>query len=1006
MNPRAEQVFFTASSLSSQAERAAYLREACAGDPALLREVEARLQAREQTRTPAALTGDSSETATVAVGSPGPRTEQPGDRIGRYKLLQQIGEGGCGVVYMAEQEEPVRRRVALKIIKLGMDTRRVVARFEAERQALALMDHPHIAKVLDAGATDSGRPFFVMELVRGVRITEYCDQQKLGTRERLELFMLLCQAIQHAHQKGVIHRDIKPSNVLVALHDGKALPMVIDFGIAKATQQQLTDKTLFTEYHQLIGTPAYMSPEQAEAGGLDIDTRSDIYSLGVLLYELLTGRTPFDPEQWREGGLQEFRRHMREEEPPRPSTRLSTMTDGDLTSVARHRHAEPQRLTSQVRGELDWIVMKSIEKDRARRYESASALAEDIQRFLRHEPVSAAAPGAWYRFKKFARRHQGALAASGAIAALLVAGVVVSAWQAARATRARRAADHAARKSEQVAAFLTDMLQSVGPAVALGRDTRLLLEVVDKAAARVGRDLKDQPEVEAELRDTIGRTYYDLGDLAKAEPMLREALRLGKAAFRPDSPRTAGILNNLATTLQAAGNLKEAEALQREALAIYRQRYGGTNDLTATALNNLAGVLWAAQQLPDAEALYRQALGLYRELLGPTNAPVATVLNNLGSVLQARGDLVQAEQLYRNALVIRQQLHPEPHPDVMNSLNNLGNALFAGGDTDGARTQLDAGVAMSRALYPEAHPQAASARYNLANVLLAGGDLDGAESRHREALAMRQKLFGESHADVAGSLHGVARVMQARGDVEGAEPLLRKALAIDHERLGEPHPQSLACRRALAQSLARRGRWREAAVELTRLTELAPADHWNWFLLAPALVEQGDPEVYRRWRRDLFARFGQTNDPIVAERIAKAGLLLPAAGAELETATRLATKALEAAGPHPFAAYFELARGLAEYRQGRPAAAVDWLRKCQSHGDTPPNIETPARLLLAMAEAKSAQGAGARDALRAAIAQAEAASPRLDARDLGPNWQDAAIARILIEEAKRLAQAP
>src|ERR1043166_6415408 len=333
--------------------------------------------------------------------------EKPGDRIGHYKILQQIGEGGCGVVYMAEQDEPVRRRVALKVIKLGMDTRHVIARFEAERQALAMMDHPNIAKVFDAGATPAGRPYFVMELVRGVKITSYCDSQKLSTRERLNLFIQVCQAVQHAHQKGIIHRDLKPSNILVTEQDGAPLPKIIDFGIAKATtDQRLTDKTLFTAFEQFIGTPAYMSPEQAGLGGLDIDTRTDIYSLGVLLYELLTGRPPFDSEKFARSVLDEIMRVIREQEPPRPSTRLTTLTEQELTTVAQRRQIESAKLPHLLRGDLDWIVMKALDKDRRRRYETASGFARDLERFLNNEPIAARPPSTLYRFHKVVRRNK------------------------------------------------------------------------------------------------------------------------------------------------------------------------------------------------------------------------------------------------------------------------------------------------------------------------------------------------------------------------------------------------------------------------------------------------------------------------------------------------------------------------------------------------------------------------------------------------------------------------
>src|SRR5882757_7749698 len=401
-------------------KRAAYLDQTCAGDVILRQQVEALLQAHEQaggflSAPPARFDFKRTVLMNVLIA------EKAGDKIGRYKLLQQIGEGGCGVVYMAEQEEPVHRRVALKVIKQGMDTKQVIARFEAERQALALMDHPNIAKVFDAGATDAGRPYFVMELVRGVKITDYCDEVHLSTPERLALFVQVCQAIQHAHQKGIIHRDLKPSNILIALYDGQPVPKVIDFGVAKATGPRLTDQTLYTEFGAVVGTLEYMSPEQAELNQLDIDTRSDIYSLGVLLYELLTGSTPLDSNRLKQGAILEMLRVIREEESPRPSMRLSTTEE--LPSIAACRNIEPRKLSGLVRGELDWIVMKALEKDRNRRYETANGLAADLGRYLNDETVHACPPSPWYRFGKFARRNKAALVAAGLIAAAMLAAV-------------------------------------------------------------------------------------------------------------------------------------------------------------------------------------------------------------------------------------------------------------------------------------------------------------------------------------------------------------------------------------------------------------------------------------------------------------------------------------------------------------------------------------------------------------------------------------------------------
>ncbi len=438
-----EALFDAACQVADPAARRTFLDEACAGDATLRTRVEALLAAQSDadkffreiapfSNTPRPGAGRATtDTASAGTRIPAEQsvpTEGPGSRIDRYKLLQKIGEGGCGMVYMAEQEKPVRRRVALKIIKLGMDTRSVIARFEAERQALAMMDHPNIARVLDAGATETGRPYFVMELVRGVKITDYCDQNHLDTSERLDLFVQICHAIQHAHQKGIIHRDIKPSNVLVTLHDGVPVPKVIDFGIAKAIEGKLTDKTLFTAYEQIIGTPAYMSPEQAEMSGLDIDTRTDIYSLGVLLYELLTGRTPFDAKMLLQSGLDEMRRTLREKEPQRPSTMLTTLQRTELTATAVQRHAEPPKLISLLRGDLDWIVMRCLDKDRRRRYETANGLAMDVQRYLSNEPVIARPPSRFYRFQKLVRRNKIVFFSGAAVAAALLIGLGTATW--------------------------------------------------------------------------------------------------------------------------------------------------------------------------------------------------------------------------------------------------------------------------------------------------------------------------------------------------------------------------------------------------------------------------------------------------------------------------------------------------------------------------------------------------------------------------------------------------
>jgi serine/threonine protein kinase len=621
-----EAIFAAALEIEGEA-RSRYVAEACGADANLRREVERLLRNLEeagQFLTKGAGDADATGLDIDGLFAAGIGSHQPGDRIGRYKLLEKIGEGGCGVVYMAEQEEPVRRRVALKLIKPGMDSQQVIARFEAERQALAMMDHPNIARVFDGGVTgggprtegrgqmkevgsqmsdvsnrpptsdlrpltsdpepppsvlrplssDPGRPYFVMELVRGVRITDYCQEHALSTRERLDLFTAVCSAVQHAHQKGIIHRDLKPSNILVTELDGLPVPKVIDFGIARATEQKLTDKTLFTQFAQFIGTPSYMSPEQAAMSGADIDTRSDIYSLGVLLYELLTGTTPFDAQELLKAGFDEMRRIIRETEPPRPSTRLTQ----SFTATGAANHAAKSsllNLPSSLSTDLDWIVMKCLEKDRARRYETATGLAQDIQRHRSSEPVIARPASAAYRFRKMVRRNKVAFAAGGAVAAALVIGLGISIWQSLEKTRAleraraaekaqseeRRKAETEAGRSRQVAKFLKDMLAGVGPSVALGDDTKMLRKILDKTAASLSDDLTSQPDVEAELRAIIGQVYDALGEYGKAGEMLTEAISITKRLRGDEHREVVALLNAQGQVLAQQGKLAEAEAM-------------------------------------------------------------------------------------------------------------------------------------------------------------------------------------------------------------------------------------------------------------------------------------------------------------------------------------------------------------------------------------------------------------------------------------------------------------
>ena len=666
-------------------ERLLALEKACAADPSLesrLPDLRAAIEAPSTIQArPDKLPSSEGMVGALKAALDAASAEVPGTKIGPYKLLQEIGRGGFGVVWMAEQEEPIRRRVALKIIKAGMDTKEVIARFEAERQALALMDHPNIAHVFDAGATEAGRPYFVMELVRGTAITTYCDENRLSLEARLRLFMLVCQAVQHAHQKGVIHRDLKPSNILVTLHDGVPVPKVIDFGIAKATITPLTEKTLFTRFNAFIGTPAYTSPEQMEMSGLDVDTRSDVYSLGVLLYELLAGRPPFDTGTLMKAGLEAMRRMIREIDPPRPSHRLQTLSEDERTTVAIRRRTEPAKLSVQIHGDLDWIVMQCLEKDRTRRYETASGLAADIARHLGSQPVSARPPSRTYVFAKFVRRNRLLFATGMAVAAALILGLTASTWEAIRARRSERAAAVERGKAEDLLAFMIGELYSRVQKV--GR-LDILEPVVDKEMAYFAALEPADRSDGAIARNAVALTH--IGEIRETQARYSEAIAAftdaynSAAALSARHPKDWELLFNRGQAEYWIGSVHqkrgESEAEGRwfrqyldtaKALVALNPATRNSTSELAYGYHNLATALTERRDAAGALAEFRAELAQLNNLIASDNGNVdllyriADAHSWMAEVDDWQGDFKEALSEYRyQESLLRRIIETEP----------------------------------------------------------------------------------------------------------------------------------------------------------------------------------------------------------------------------------------------------------------------------------------------------------------------------------------------------------
>ncbi|MGQ0720558.1 MAG: protein kinase domain-containing protein [Candidatus Eiseniibacteriota bacterium] len=713
---------FEAARYLDPAARERFLAERCVESPDLRAYVDRLLAAHD--RSGPLLTPELRNTL-----PPEPEPLRRDDRVGPYQILERLGEGGMGVVYLAEQREPIRRQVALKVVKPGMDSRAVLARFEAERQALALMDHPHIARVLDAGSTEHARPFFAMELVHGEPITAYCDRHGLSNRERIALFVPVCQAVQHAHQRGVIHRDLKPSNILVTMQDGRPIPKIIDFGIAKAIASPLTDQTAHTHVGQILGTPEYMSPEQAEMGVLDIDTRSDIYSLGTVLYELLTGSLPFSRETLRAAGYAEIRRIIREVEPPRPSTRISTL-GGAAADVAKRRHTDARKLTRELQRDLDWVLMKTLEKDRTRRYASVSDLAAELERFLRDEPVLAGPPSFSYRARKFAARHRTAVGAAAVTLLAIVITTAALAYALVESNRQRAAAELARAEAVAVRDFLKQMLKSADPNEEANPDLTVR-EAVERAAATVGDRFGEHPLVEAEIRQTIGELLVALRAGA-AVPQLRRAYEIREHLLGPDDRATLTSLGYLAVQVEWSGETDEGEALHRKLVEATERAFGPADSTTCEALINFGRSLARPGRLAEAESCLARAGEMLPNVHATDegrSALQSSLFNALWFLHLAQGDDERVLSVARRAASLSEERFGLSNPETLIALNNLAYSMAHVGRDAEALPILERALPVARALRGgSGNFGVAAMEKNLGHCLLALGRFAAAES--------------------------------------------------------------------------------------------------------------------------------------------------------------------------------------------------------------------------------------------------------------------------------------
>jgi non-specific serine/threonine protein kinase/serine/threonine-protein kinase len=741
--------------------------------------------------------------------------------IGPYRLVRKVGEGGMGIVYEAEQERPIRRRVALKLVKWGLDTEQFVARFETERQALALMDHPNIARVLDAGATPEGRPYFVMDFVAGVPITDYCDRERLDTAHRIGLFLAVCEAVQHAHQKGIIHRDLKPSNVLVTVADGVPAPKVIDFGVAKATSPAFGTPAARTEFGRPLGTPEYMSPEQAEMSGLDVDTRSDVYSLGVMLYELLTGSLPFPTEELRQLSFPELQRRLRDVDPPRPSRRLST-PGTDAGEIARRRRTDPHALTRTLAHDLDWIVLKAMDKDRTRRYAAASELAADLRRYERHEPVAARPPSPAYKLAKFVRRHRVGVLAAGAVSVALVLGLAAATVGLVEARRAERRAAEEAATASRVSDFLVGLFKVSDPGESRG-STVTAREILDQGVARIDRELAGEPVVRARLQRTMGSVYRSLGLYPQSEPLLEKAVATLRATVPDDRRNLPGTLLDLAWLRQEQARSEEALSLQREAIGLL-ERAEAPDELALAYAYSLEGrSLRDLSRYAEARTALERSLAIRERLLGPDHQDVGHTLYQLGWLLNLMGDYQESRKVYERVVAIMERTLPPNHPFLAWALSDLAVVNENLGEYETAYALLTRALAIREKTLAPNHPDTAATYNNLGALFWYQKRFEEARAAWERALAIREASLPTGHPDIAGVLGNIGLADEALGRFAEARSYLERALAINEKALGPRHPAVAHSLVNLAGTLAALGEIDAAQAAVERALSIQEA---------------------------------------------------------------------------------------------------------------------------------------------------------------------------------------